>query len=137
LDSIAIESAKENLKHPKFQFVHDDFMGKNYGVFDAAISLDVVEHIHPEFEKIYFDTIVNHLTPEGICIIGTPNITSAAYASAASQMGHVNLFDQNRLAATLKQYFHQVLPFGMNDELLHTGYAPMAHYLFCIGCHKK
>ncbi len=137
LDASAIDAALVNLKESKFQFKHDDFMGKTYGSFDAVVSLDVVEHIHPEFEAMYFDTIYNNLTEEGICVVGTPNITSAPYASAASQLGHVNLFSQSRLVSTMGKYFHQVLPFGMNDEILHTGFASMSHYIFCVGFHKK
>ena len=136
-DEKAIQSAKKNIAKENITFILDDFMGKVVGSFDAVSSLDVVEHIHPEFEKIYFETIVSNLTQHGICIIGTPNATSAPYASHASQIGHVNLFTQERLTDTLKRYFHQVLPFGMNDELVHTGYAQMTHYIFCIGCHKK
>ena len=45
---------------------------------------------------------------------------------------------QERLAAkTPEAAFYQVLMdefnFSMNDEVVHTGYAPMAHYIFCIG----
>lgn len=137
LDQPAIEVAKENFTHSKFSFIFDDFMGKNYGNFEGVVSLDVVEHILPEFETIYFQTIYNNLTENGICVVGTPNLTAAPYASKASQLGHVNLYDQQRLVKTMKNYFHQVFPFGMNDETMHTGFASMAHYLICIGCHKK
>jgi 2-polyprenyl-3-methyl-5-hydroxy-6-metoxy-1,4-benzoquinol methylase len=137
LDQSAIETSKMNLTLEKFNFVHDDFMGKQYGTFETAVSLDVVEHIHPEHEEIYFQTLINQLSENGICIIGTPNATSAPYASEASQIGHVNLFTQQRLKETLERYFHQVFPFGMNDEIVHTGYAPMCHYIFCVACHLK
>ena len=80
---------------------------------------------------------MDNLDANGMCIIGTPNITSAPYASEMSQIGHVNMYSQERLAAALKKYFHQVFSFGMNDEIVHTGYAPMAHYIFCVCCHKK
>lgn len=137
LDEQALLTAKECLSPPKFHFLHDDFMGKKYGTFQTVVSLDVVEHIHLEHEEQYFQTVVDNLDPNGICIIGTPNITSAPYASVFSQMGHVNLYSQERLVSVLRKYFHQVLPFGMNDEMMHTGYAPMAHYLLAVACHKK
>lgn len=137
LDKPALDSAKENLTNHSCAFLHDDFMGKRYGFFDGIVSLDVVEHILPEFEKDYFDTVFNNLSENGIVIIGTPNITAAPYASTASQLGHVNLYSQKRLLDVMKVYFHQVFPFGMNDETMHTGFDSMAHYLICVGVHKK
>jgi len=137
LDDIAISDAQKNFNSSKFKFIYDDFMNKHYGKFDAVISLDVVEHIYSDHEKTYFDTIFNNLSENGICVVGTPNSTSSVYASEASMLGHVNLFSQQRLIEVMKNYFHQVFCFGINDEIVHTGFAPMAHYLICIGCHKK
>ncbi|NRA90365.1 MAG: class I SAM-dependent methyltransferase, partial [Simkaniaceae bacterium] len=66
LDQKALESAELNLTDEKFSFKFDDFMGKTYGTFDGVVSLDVVEHILPEFETIYFDTIYHNLSDNGI-----------------------------------------------------------------------
>jgi cyclopropane fatty-acyl-phospholipid synthase-like methyltransferase len=112
-------------------------MGKIYGRFDAVISLDVVEHIHQKYEDLYFKTIFDNLSSNGICVIGTPNATSAPFASPASQLGHVNLFSQERLQKTLQNYFYQVFAFGMNDEIVHTGFGPMAHYILCVAFHQR
>jgi cyclopropane fatty-acyl-phospholipid synthase-like methyltransferase len=137
LDRAAIESAHKNLENPKYSFLYDDFLEKKYGDFNAVISLDVVEHIHPEFEDQYFNTVHKNLTESGICVIGTPNITFAPYASKASQLGHVNLYSQEKLANVMKKYFHTVFSFGMNDEIMHTGFPAMANYLLCVGFDKK
>lgn len=137
LDEQALRTAQASFSPPKYTFLFDDFMGKVYGRFKTVISLDVVEHIHPEHEELYFQTVINNLDQDGICVIGTPNITASAYASEYSKLGHVNLYSQDRLVSVLKKYFHQVLAFGMNDEMMHTGYAAMAHYLLCVGCHRK
>lgn len=137
LDEQALKTAQQNFSSPKYSFVFDDFMGKVYGKFTTVISLDVVEHIFLEHEELYFQTIMDNLDQNGICIIGTPNITASAYASEYSKLGHVNLYSQERLSSVLKKYFHQVLSFGMNDEIMHTGYSAMAHYLLCVGCHRK
>lgn len=137
LDQLAIEAARINQRAQGMEFVFDDFMGKTYGSFGAVVSLDVVEHIYPEHENLYFQTIYDNLSENGVCVVGTPNITSEAYASLPSRLGHVNLFSQQRLVEMLTRYFHQVLPFGMNDEVVHTGFAPMAHYNIVIACHKK
>jgi cyclopropane fatty-acyl-phospholipid synthase-like methyltransferase len=137
LDESAIQTAKGNLKSPKFNFIHDDFMGKTYGAFDAIVSLDVIEHIHKEYEDQYFQTIMGNLSKSGICVIGTPNISSAPYASKGSQLGHVNLYSQERLSQEMKKYFNQVFSFGMNDEIVHTGFGPMCHYLICLACDRR
>lgn len=137
LDEGALLSAKNTFPSSEYSFIYDDFMGKKYGQFTTVVSLDVVEHILPEHEDLYFETALLNLDANGICIIGTPNITAAPYASECSQLGHVNLFSQNRLAEAMKKYFHQVFSFGMNDEMMHTGYGNMAHYLLAVGCHRK
>lgn len=139
LDDAAIVSARQNLQSEsgKYQFIYDDFMGKTFGSYGLVVSLDVIEHIYPEHEALYFETILNNLDDQGIAIVGTPNITSAPYASKASELGHVNLFSQKRLQETLGRYFHNVFPFGINDEMLHTGYAPMAHYIICVACNRR
>jgi hypothetical protein len=37
----------------------------------------------------------------------------------------------------MEEYFHSVFMFSMNDEVVHTGYHKMAHYLFAVAAHKK
>jgi len=137
LDDDAILTARKNFDSNKFTYLYDDFMGKTFGEFQTVISLDVVEHIYQEHEHLYFETICNNLTEDGIAIVGTPNITAAPYASEASNLGHVNLFSQKRLKETLEQYFHNVFPFGINDEMMHTGFESMAHYIICVACNRR
>jgi 2-polyprenyl-3-methyl-5-hydroxy-6-metoxy-1,4-benzoquinol methylase len=102
------------------------------GRFAAAYSLDVIEHIEPAIEGRFVANIATALEPDGVCIIGTPNVTSAAYASEPSRIGHINLKSAETLAASLAAAFQHVFLFSMNDEVVHTGYAPMAHYLMAL-----
>jgi hypothetical protein len=81
--------------------------------------------------------VLENTAPGGIAVVGTPNDTASPYASAASQRGHINLYQADRLAASLKRAFRTVLSFGLNDELAHTGYAPMTHYLLVCGCDRR
>jgi glycosyltransferase involved in cell wall biosynthesis len=37
----------------------------------------------------------------------------------------------------MERFFHNVFLFSMNDELVHTGFIPMAHYLIAIGCTRR
>ena len=101
------------------------------------ISLDVIEHIPQSDEDSFMTTVCANLGDAGLCLIGTPNITAAQYASPRSAVGHVNLFDAERLASLIGRYFEQVLTFGMNDEVVHTGFYPMCHYLFALGIVKR
>lgn len=137
-DQEAILAAERNcLEKERFHFCCEDFMGKTVGCFQTVVSLDVIEHIYLEFEDTYLKTLVNNLSEDGIAIIGTPNVTSAPHASIASQIGHVNLYSQERLKQALSRYFHYVFMFGMNDEIVHTGFSAMSHYIFSVACGKK
>jgi len=137
MDKDAIDCATVNWPQGKVRFINDDFLGKQYGTFDAVISLDVIEHIDPSIEHLFFKTVYDNIDIDGIAIIGTPNVTSSPYASSASQSGHINLFDYSRLKNTMRSLFSNVFMFGGNDEMVHTGFAPMTHYLYAIGCGKK
>ena len=137
MDENAIAAAEQNFANERCRFVGDDFLGKVYGEFDSVVSLDVIEHIHGDYEDLFFDTVFKNLANDGVCVIGTPNITSQVYASEMSKRGHINLYDGDRLAKSLGKIFHNVLRFGINDEIVHTGYEPMAHYLIHVGCYKR
>ena len=101
--------------------------------FDAAYALDVIEHVAPAKEDCFMRNICGSLKPQAICILGTPNTTAHAHASLPSRQGHVNLKAEESLRALLEKYFHNVFIFSMNDEVVHTGFYPMAHYLLGLG----
>lgn len=101
--------------------------------FSAAYSLDVIEHIDPVEEPAFLANISRSLIDDGVCIIGTPNVTARAYQSEGSALGHINLKSAATLRAGMASYFKTVFLFSMNDEVVHTGFFPMAHYLFAIG----
>jgi len=52
-------------------------------------------------------------------------------------MGHINLYDQKRLYMLMSKFFHNVFIFHMNDEVVHTGFAPMTCYIFALCCNKR
>jgi 2-polyprenyl-3-methyl-5-hydroxy-6-metoxy-1,4-benzoquinol methylase len=116
---------------------HDLLSGPFPGSFDGAYALDVIEHIAPEQEAVFVGNLVRSLTPEGVLILGSPSLESQAHASPPSKAGHVNCKTGKTMRALLERYFHNVFVFSMNDEVVHTGYFPMAHYIFGIGCTRK
>jgi hypothetical protein len=66
-----------------------------------------------------------------------PSIESQAYASPQSQAGHVNFKTGNVSKRDLERHFRHVFVLSMNDEVVHTGYYPMAHYLLALCCGKR
>ena len=116
---------------------HDMLEGPFPGAFDAAYALDVIEHIPADQELPFVGNIVRSLTSEGILILGSPSLESQPHASPPSKAGHVNCKTGKSLRALLEGFFHNVFIFSMNDEVVHTGYFPMAHYLIGIGCTRR
>lgn len=107
------------------------------GVYDAAYTLDVIEHIPPTDEPAFMAHLCGCLAPQAVLILGCPNLTSQVYASPASKAGHVNCKTGQTMRELLEPYFDNVFLFGMNDEVLHTGYPPMAQYLFGVGVGRR
>ncbi len=130
---VAFDKNAEDL--PVGGMCHDITKSAYPGTFDAAYSLDCLEHIAPELTDIYFQNIL--VTLDGPLIIGMPSLESQPYASPRSKAEHVNCMTHDQLRATMLSYFEDVFMFGMNDETLHTGFGPMCNYLLAIGSRKR
>ena len=65
-------------------------------------------------------------------MIGAPNMSASSYASEGSRVGHINLKSFSSLKESLSRYYRNVFMFGMNDEVLHTGFGSMCHYLMAL-----
>lgn len=149
IDKKAIQWGLEKVKpeaelyKKRVEFLQEDFLepvfleevGKKR--FNTVISLDVIEHIAKEDEQKYMNAIVENLEENGIAIIGTPNISMYQYQPEATKKVHINMFDQVRLSNLFHTAFHNVFLFSMNDEIVHTGFAPMACYFFAVCCGLK
>jgi len=114
--------------------VHDILSSPIQNNFDAAYSIDVMEHILPKHEERFVEKVAASINPNGTAIFGTPSLESQVYASKQSKAGHVNCKTGEQLKSDLERKFHNVFVFSMNDEVIHTGFYPMAHYLFAICC---
>lgn len=138
-DPLFIEDVRARMSERwRFEcFAHDLLKGPVPGRFDGIYALDVLEHIQPADEAAFLANLVASLAPHGAAIIGMPSLESQAYASEISKQGHVNCKSMPDLKRTLSQYFHNVFMFSMNDEVVHTGYHKMAHYLIALCCNKK
>lgn len=117
--------------------VHDMYAGPLAENFDGVYAVDVIEHIPRNQERQFVGNMVNSLTSGGVCLIGTPSRQSQKYASPPSKAGHVNCKTAPGLKKLMSHFFHNVFIFSMNDEVVHTGFYPMAHYLWALCCHRK
>jgi len=140
-DPVFIDEASKHIdpEWPVTLAVHDILTGPYLAgdLFDAGFSLDVIEHIAKEHEEAYLRNICLSLKPGGVFVCGTPSLESQAYASSPSKEGHVNCKNGQDLKKLIKKYFDHAFLFGMNDEVLHTGFAPMCQYLFVLGTGNK
>lgn len=138
-DPVFIDDVKARLDPawPMECFVHDLLEGPVPGQFDAIYSLDVLEHIDPDREAQFISSMLKSLDPTGVMVVGMPSLESQAYASPQSKVGHVNCKSGADFKALMKRYFSNVFLFSMNDEIVHTGFYPMAHYLIALCCGKK
>ncbi len=105
--------------------------------FGGAFSIDVIEHLDKQLERSFMVNTCKSIEEDGICVVGTPNITASEYATQRSAVQHINLKSYESLRDLMGVYFKNVLMFSMNDEVVHTGYGPMAHYLFGVGIGVK
>lgn len=111
---------------------HDIIKGPVAENFSGTYSLDVLEHIDPKQEGVYMANVSLSLQGQGVFIIGMPSLESQKYASSASKAGHINCKSGEALRTFCQRYFHNIFMFGMNDEVVHTGFLPMAHYLLAL-----
>ncbi|AKH77643.1 methyltransferase domain protein [Leptospira interrogans str. 2003000735] len=141
-DPLFIEEGKRNLDTDwgNITLAVHDILKSPYqvgGLFDAAFSLDVIEHIPKEKEELYLANISASIKPGGVFICGSPSLESQVYASPASKEGHINCKTGKDLKSLVSKYFEHTFLFGMNDEVLHTGFSPMSHYLFILATGNK
>lgn len=138
LDSEAILAAKRNFSESFVDFSEEDFLhSKISDIYDAVINFDVIEHILPKHADHFIFRMYQIIKEEGLAVIGTPSEISQAYASEVSKKGHVNIYSPQRFEESLRKYFHQVFLFSVHDEIIHTGFKPLAHYLIAVCCEKR
>ncbi len=138
-DQRLLDGNQRRLPHLKnVEYMHIDLNEHSPAVdADAVYSIDVIEHLEPEKEQAFIENIVRCVKPGGVMITGTPNVTASAHASPRSLVQHINLKSMKSLRELMERYFENVFMFGMNDEVVHTGYAPMSHYIWSVACGRK
>jgi 2-polyprenyl-3-methyl-5-hydroxy-6-metoxy-1,4-benzoquinol methylase len=134
-----IEDAKAHVQpeYPYEAHVHNFLDGPMEGRFDAVYLLDVLEHIEAKDEVRFIGNIMACLTGDAVMIVGMPSLESQIHASQGSKAGHVNCKSAPDLKYTMETFFHSVFMFCMNDEVVHTGYHKMAHYVIAVCAHPR
>lgn len=131
IDGQMIEDAKAKAS-PKWDILYlmGDMTAVKANRFEALYCLDVLEHVLPSEEGIFM-SMARELAP--VAIIGMPSLESQAYASPLSKQNHVNCKSEGQLRDLMLKHYRHVFMFGMNDEVIHTGFGPMCHYRFALG----
>jgi 2-polyprenyl-3-methyl-5-hydroxy-6-metoxy-1,4-benzoquinol methylase len=132
-EAIKVTKIRKNIEVTKHNFVEESLPEK----FDAIYALDVLEHIKKTEEIQFLRNIVNSLSRSGICIIGMPSIESQEHASDISIAGHVNCKSGIELKSFMSNFFKNTFLFSMNDEVVHTGFSPMAQYVIVLAVTPK
>jgi len=108
-----------------------DIMARPFALdFDAMYAIDVFEHV--KSGEVFFRHMANSLNDHGKLIVGTPSLEGQTYASEPSRKLHINCVTGEALRCQALQFFRHVFMFSMNDEVVHTGFMPMAHYLWAV-----
>ena len=133
-DPVFIEDARRRASTawPFDVQVHDILKRPLARRYDGVYCLDLLEHIPRRREQAFLTNLRQSLRPSGALIVGTPSLESQTHASPQSRAGHVNCKSGAPLARLLRGHFSNVFLFSMNDEVVHTGFAPMAHYLLAV-----
>jgi 2-polyprenyl-3-methyl-5-hydroxy-6-metoxy-1,4-benzoquinol methylase len=128
-DPLSVDEANfSRSSHWPIQFSQADILARPLPGYDAAFCLDVFEHIVDE------DRLLENLRAcAPLVLVGSPSKESQKYASKLSIEGHVNCKSGYELKASMQRYWKHVFLFSMNDEVVHTGFYPMAHYLIAMG----
>ena len=132
-ESLLEDNKSRMEKFNNIEYHYHDFRESPYpNKVDGIYLVDVIEHIFQEEEHDFLSNLVTSMNHNGTCLIGTPNITADKYASVYSREGHINLKDHESLKTIGEKYFNNSFLFGMNDEVVHTGFPQMAHFLWLL-----
>jgi SAM-dependent methyltransferase len=108
-----IAYAQDRYRRPGLEFRAGDVTGLDRAErFDAAVSIEVVEHLRPEDAQPFLTSIYDLLEPGGTLVLTTPNYRSfwPVLEWMVSKIGpvdyleqHINRFDRGRLRREVEQ----------------------------------
>ena len=110
---------------------------KNNTKFDGIYALDFINKVSKNKESLFLKNCLRLLKSNGIFVVGTPSKESKKFASNITKLVNKNEYSGDEFKLILKKYFNNVFLFSMNDEVIHTGFNKMAHYLIALCTNKK
>jgi len=135
------EAKKKNSKTYKVNYHVHDILKKPFHTrdknFDGVYALDVLNSIEKKSENLFIKNSIYNLKNDGVYIAGMPSLESKKYASKISKLVHVNCKSGDQFKKLFEKYFYNVFLFSMNDEVVHTGFFKMAHYIIVLCTGKK
>jgi SAM-dependent methyltransferase len=137
MDQEAIKVAQKNFNAPFIDFTCANFFNLQAGLWDAIVNFYVLEHIEKIQAKTFIKKIIDHLTPEGVAVIGTHSLISEQFLSPAPVQRSINLYSHERLYEELSCFFDHVFLFAANEEVIQTGFSPLAHFYVALCCKPK
>ena len=130
IDEVFVEDAKARfLKTHQKTFVRHDILkdGSTAETFDSAVSLDVLGAHSSVIRRHLFSNICQSLAPD---IIVSASIESQPCMLRGGL--DINCKTGEELLELTKEFFGKCTLFSMNDEVVHTGYLRMAHYILAL-----
>jgi 2-polyprenyl-3-methyl-5-hydroxy-6-metoxy-1,4-benzoquinol methylase len=133
LNESEIQEARKINRRRNVKFETGDIFDYHpFAKFDVLVALDVIEHLPPADGKKLVNVLSSLVNDKGMVIIGTPSIYSYPHQGELSKAAHVKCYDLDELCSVVGKYFHRILRFSMNDEIVHTGHPKMAWYYFLL-----
>jgi len=135
-DEIARANSIKRRKNVEFM-KGDFFLMDPKEKYDVIVNLDVIEHMPEDVGEKLIAKTTQHISKNGMMIIGTPSIYSFPYQGARSQAAHIKCYDQQELLKIVDRHYGRTMVFSMNDEIVHTGFAKLAWYYFIVAFYPK
>lgn len=133
-----IARANSIKRRSNVEYIQGDFFDlDDKEKFDVIVNLDVIEHMPEDIGEKLIAKTTNHLSKNGMMIIGTPSIYSFPYQGPQSRAAHVKCYDQEELLKIVDRHYGRTLAFSMNDEMVHTGFSKLAWYYFVVAFYPK
>jgi 2-polyprenyl-3-methyl-5-hydroxy-6-metoxy-1,4-benzoquinol methylase len=136
-DEDAIAVAKGNWPEQKVEFLCTEFRSSPPGQWDAVVSFDATGHFLLANAGPFLKTTADNLTPYGVAVVGAPNPPGQGNASEVSKAGHGNGSAAEQLEEEMRRFFGHVFMFSANEEVVHAGVSPVAHYVIALACKKR
>ncbi len=117
-DSAAIEAARAAWAGEQVEFRCGDVLAGRFGVFDAAVCLDLADGKNGSCIETILDALAEQVAGEGVVVAGS------------ALMG-------DELIGAAGERFHNVLPFVMHGEMVRAGVSADAAYAIVVACNRR